>query len=129
MRCVGTQAIDGRGWTKRRELAIEKGCYHEGVPAITVIADRGWSKRSHKHSYNAKSSMAIIICKETRKLFHIGVGNKYCHVCAWQIPQKDHTCYRNWDASSSDMKTDIILEGFLEAERVHGVHYTEFIRW
>ena len=54
----------GRGWTKReRELVIEKGCYHEGVPSITVIADGGWSKSSHKSPYNVMSDVAIIIGK------------------------------------------------------------------
>ena len=110
-----------------RELTIEKGCYHEDVFAVTVIVNGGWSKRSHKYSYNAKSGMAITIGKETGKLLHVGVRNKYCHVCARQIPQKDHTCYRNCDESFSEMETDIILEGFLEAGSVHGVRYTEFI--
>ncbi len=41
--------------------------------------------------------------------------------------KKEHACYRNWNASSSEMETDIVLEGFLEAERVHGVRYTQFI--
>ena len=31
------------------------------MPAITVITDGGWSIRSHKHSCNAKLSVAIII--------------------------------------------------------------------
>lgn len=51
-------------------LAEERGSYHEGVPAITVVVDGGWSKRSHKHSYNAKSGVAIIIGKETGKLVY-----------------------------------------------------------
>ena len=38
---------------RERELAIENGCYHEGVPVITAIVDGGWSTRSHKHSYSA----------------------------------------------------------------------------
>ena len=108
---------------RERELAIEKGCYYEKVPVITVVADGGWSKRYHKYSYNAKSGLAILIGKATGKLLHVGVRNKYCHVCARKILQKDHTCYRNWAASSSAMETDIILEGFLEAEIVHGVHW------
>ena len=101
--------------------------YHEGVPAITVIVDGGWSKRSHKHSYIAKSGVAIIIGAETRKILYIGVRNKYCAACARNIPPDKHKCYRNWNESSSQMETDIILEGFLEAERVHGVRYTKFI--
>ena len=36
-------------------------------------------------------------------------------------------CYKNWDASSSEMETDIILEGFKQAEQVHGVHYIHFV--
>jgi hypothetical protein len=36
--------------------------------AITVITDGGWSKRTHKHSYNAAGGVAIIIGKETKKL-------------------------------------------------------------
>ena len=112
---------------RKREIAIQKGHFHKCVPAITVIVDGGWSKRSHKHSYNAKSGVAIIIGKETGKLLHIGVRNKFCHACARKIPKENHTCYRNWGASSSEMETDIILEGFLEAERVHRVRYTEFI--
>ena len=63
-------------------LAIERGDYHQGIPAITVITDGGWSKHKHKHPYNAKSGVAIIIGKETGKLLYIGVRNKYCSVCA-----------------------------------------------
>ena len=42
------------------KYAESSGEYFQGVPAITVIADGGWSKRSHKHSYNAKSGVAVI---------------------------------------------------------------------
>ena len=55
---------------EEKKLAIERNSFHEGVPAITVIVDGGWSKRSHKHSYNAKSGVAIIIGKETRIIIH-----------------------------------------------------------
>ena len=109
---------------QEKSIAEAKGSVHEGVPAITVIVDGGWSKRSHKHSYNAKSGVAVIIGKETGKILFIGVRNKYCHACA---RAKNHTCFRNWSASSSEMETDIVLEGFLEAERVHGVRYTQLI--
>ena len=33
---------------EEKRLAEERGEYHEGVPAISVIVDGGWSKRSHK---------------------------------------------------------------------------------
>ena len=61
---------------EEKRLAIERGEYHHGVPAITVYVDGGWSKRSHKHSYNAKSGVAIIIGKATGKLLYLGVRNK-----------------------------------------------------
>ena len=38
-----------------KTIAISQNRYHQGVPAIMVIVDGGWSKWSHKHSYNAKS--------------------------------------------------------------------------
>ena len=59
-----TQNDIGEWWRKKlhesvieagkeeRELAEQNGNYHHRVPAITVIVDAGWSKRSHKHSYN-----------------------------------------------------------------------------
>ena len=59
----------------------EKGGYHEGVPAVMVIVDGGWSKRSHHHSCNAKSGAGVIIGQATGKLLYMGVRNKYCTAC------------------------------------------------
>ena len=112
---------------RERELAIERGDYHNGVPAITVITDGGWSKRSHRHSYNAKSGVGIIIGLETRKVLHLSVRNKYCAGCATGSPREEHDCYKNWGSSSSAMETSAIVEGFQKAEKVHGVRYTRFI--
>ena len=50
-----------------KAIAISNSRYHQGVPAITVILDDGWSKRFHEHSYNAKSGVDIIIGKEIGK--------------------------------------------------------------
>ena len=44
---------------EEKSLAEERGDFHEGMPAITVVL--GWSKHSHKHFCNAKSGVAIII--------------------------------------------------------------------
>ena len=112
---------------EEKRLAEERGDYHNGVPAITVVVDGGWSKHSHKHTYNAKSGVGIIIGKCTGKLLHIGVRNKYCTSCTQGIPKDKHDCYKNWDESSSQMETDIILEGFRAAEKIHGVRYTRFV--
>lgn len=116
---------------EERQLAIQKGSYHQDVPAIAVIVDGGWSKRTHKHSYNAKSGVAVIIGKATGKLLFLGVRNKYCATCSraskkGEEPQQ-HSCFKNWDGSSSSMETDIILEGFRKAEKQHGVRYTKVI--
>ena len=136
---INTERQIGKWWKEKlkesmleagkeeRRLAEERGSYHEGVPAISVIVDGGWSKRSHKHSYNANSGVAIIVGKATGKLLHIGVRNKFCTACARNTPQNQHHCFKNWDASSSEMETDIIVEGFSEAERVHGVRYTTVV--
>ena len=86
---------------EERRIAIEKNSFHEDVPAITVIVDGGWSKRAHKHSYNAKSGVGIIIGQETGKMLYLGVRNKYC---SRKIPHQ--VCYKNWSRSSSEMETD-----------------------
>ena len=54
-----------------KTIAISQNRYHQGVPAITVIINGGWSKQSHKHSYNAKSCVGIIIGKATGKIIQL----------------------------------------------------------
>ena len=56
---IGTQRDIGETWRcalkqsmmktgqREREIAIQKGNFHEGVPTITVIVDGGWSTRVH----------------------------------------------------------------------------------
>ena len=87
---------------EEKEIAIKKDTFHHGVP--TVIGEAGWSKRSHKHSYNAKSGVGIIIVEKTGKILHTGVRNKYCTACAQGTPQSEHKCYKNWNRSSSEME-------------------------
>ena len=41
--------------------------YNIGVPSISVICDGGWSKRTHKHSYNAMGGVGVIIGAKTKK--------------------------------------------------------------
>ncbi len=89
---------------EEKRLAEQAGSYHEGVPAIAVIVDGGWSKRSHKHSYNANSGVGIIVGKATGNLLHVGVRNKFCSACAQNIPKEKHHCFKNWEASSSEMR-------------------------
>jgi len=53
------QDVMAEAGREEKRLAEERRDYHQGVPAITVIVDAGWSKRSHCHSYNAKSGVGI----------------------------------------------------------------------
>ena len=112
---------------EEREHAIVNDTFHQGIPAIKVTVDRGWSKRSHKHSYNAKSGVAVIFGNYTKKLLFLGVRNKFCSVCAvaenkGQEPPS-HTCYKNWNGSSPAMETDILCEGFQLSESQYGIRY------
>ena len=91
---------------KKKRLAEERGDFNEGVPAITVIKDGGWSKCSHRYSYNAKSGVGIIIGQATGKLLYIGVRNKYCTACTQGITKENHTCFKNWDELSYQMESD-----------------------
>ncbi len=114
-----------------REAAVLRKDFHQGVPAITVIGDGGWSKRTHKHSYNAPGGVAILVGAVTGRILHIGVRNRTCIICTRAegrgcVPA-EHECFRNWDQSSAAMENDVILEGFLQAEATHGVRYTRYI--
>ena len=104
--------------------------YNIGVPSISVICDGGWSKRTHKHSYNAMGGVGVIIGAKTKKLLHIGIRNKYCYVCQHAesvgCKPKEHQCFKNWDSSSQAMEADIIVEGFLKANE-YGVRYMTII--
>ena len=108
---------------EEQQLAIQKKESFEGVPAITVTVDAGWSKRSHKHSYNAKSGVAVIIGNATKKLLFLSVRNKYCAIGAVAenkgVAPKEHKCYRNWGVSSCGMESDMIVEEFRAAETMH----------
>ena len=116
---------------EERRIAIERKSFHEGVPAISVICDGGWSKRTHKHSYNAYGGVGVIFGAKTQKLLYIGVRNKHCLQCRKAenqgIEPNPHNCFLNWKESSQGMEADIILSGFLEAESSHGVRYTKII--
>ena len=57
---------------EERRLALERGDFHEGVPAITVVVDGGWSKRTHKHTYNGQGGVAIVVGEVTKKILHVG---------------------------------------------------------
>jgi len=84
----------------------------DDVPGITVIVDSGWSKRAHKHSYNAKSGVEIIIGKETRKILFMGVRNKYIVQYATMqlaVPYLDTLAS---STGTLTMETEIIVEGF-----------------
>jgi hypothetical protein len=38
--------------------------------------------------------VAIVIGKDTKKLLHTGVRNKYCYLCNLKS-SKPHTCFKN----------------------------------
>ena len=116
---------------QERRIAVEKGNFQQGVPYISVILDGGWSKRSHKHTYNALAGVAIIIGKETGRILFMGVRNKYCLICRIAEGKgekaKEHVCTGGYMESSQKMESDILLEGFCEAESRHGVRYLQVI--
>jgi len=103
-------------------LAIENGDLTEnGIPFITVVADGAWAKRSYRTNYNSNSGIACIVGYRTKKILHLGVRNKFCSLC--NSSKKSHTCYKNWSGPSTAMESDIIVEGFKNSLKTHGVVY------
>lgn len=74
---------------------------------------------------------AVIIGRETKKVLYVGVRNKFCIICARAQTKgcapKIHTCFKNWDGSSSAMEADIIVEGFCSSIEMHNLKYKQFI--
>uniref|UniRef100_A0A1X7U5M3 Mutator-like transposase domain-containing protein n=1 Tax=Amphimedon queenslandica TaxID=400682 RepID=A0A1X7U5M3_AMPQE len=107
--------------------AIEIDSFHQRIPAIKVIVDGGWSKRTHKHSYNAMSGVAVIFGHYTKKLLFLSVRNKFCSICAIHDNKNADPptcrCYKNWNGSSSAMETDIICEGYRMSETLYNIRY------
>ena len=101
-----------------RQIATEKKSFHQGIPSITVIADEGLTKRSHKHTYDALGGVAIIMGKRPKTLVYCR-GETIIEVSA--VMQKGCTqqtvneCFKKWNESSAATEADIILEGFSEA--------------
>ena len=56
---------------EEKRIAIENGQFHHSIPAVTVVVDAGWSKRSHKHSYNANSGVGVIFLEMPPSNFFI----------------------------------------------------------
>lgn len=116
---------------KEKQLAIQRNDFHHGYPAISVTIDGGWSKRSHKHSYNAMAGVAVIIGCATNKILYVGIRNKFCSICAVAhnkgVSPPNHNCYRNWKGSSGAMESDILVCGFNAAEKMHGIRYMRVV--
>ncbi len=116
---------------EERRRAIERNDYHEGVPAITVIIDGGWSKMAHKHSYNAPGGVGIVVAEETQKLLYLEVKVKTCYICTRAENEgktpKPHDCGKNWSESSQAMEAAIFLNAFSQCEEVHGLRYMRVI--
>lgn len=114
------------------DLAVRDGNVNaDGVPMITVVADGCWSKRSYKKNYNASSGAAVIIGYKTKKVLYMAVKNKYCMICARSknknIVAPDHTCYKNYNGSSSGMESVAIVEGFKHSFPNQGLIYSKLI--
>ena len=78
------------GWKGRKEVCRgERWLSPWGTCKITVVVDGGWSKRPHivKHSYIAKSGVAVIIGQQTGKLRHIGVPHRYSQHVHKKFPE------------------------------------------
>ena len=45
---------------EEKALAIANNENRDGIPAITVLCDGGWSERAHKHIFNDMAGVGVI---------------------------------------------------------------------
>ena len=78
---------------------------------------------SLRHSYNARSGVAVSFGKETKKLLFLAVRTKYSLLCPIAENRERHpeqlACYRNWTGLLGAMESNMIVEGFKQSVRVH----------
>ncbi|XP_039285250.1 uncharacterized protein LOC120351536 [Nilaparvata lugens] len=53
--------------------------------------------------------MAAIVGYHTRQVLYFGVKNKYCVTCTRKPGDTHHTCFKNWNGSSSSMEAATIV--------------------
>lgn len=98
---------------------------------ITAIVDGGWCKRSYGRGYNASSGVAVIMGLATKKIIFLGIRNKFCVICQGikkgKIAEKKHTCYKNWEGSSTGMESDVIVEGLNYLNEVNNVKCSRIV--
>ncbi len=85
---IAIEDDEGRAWAnlltdevlqegqKERQLAEQRGEYHQGVPSVAMSV--GVGQRGHTNSYNSKSDVGVM---RQKKLPYLGVRNKYCSIC------------------------------------------------
>ncbi|XP_050679072.1 uncharacterized protein LOC126975299 [Leptidea sinapis] len=117
---------------REKQFAISNGRVNkDGIPIIDVIADGCWSKRSYKKNYNALSGAAAIIGKHTGEILFLGIKNKYCFICARaenkNVDPSEHKCFINYSGPSTNMESEIIVEGFKESIRMYNLIYGKLI--
>lgn len=101
-----------------------------GNALITVICDGSWGKRSYGKGFSSLSGCAAIIGLYTKKVLYYDVKNKYCHICTLSYsknnPPNNHPCNISYVGPSSNMETEIIVEGFKACE-VQGARFNKLI--
>ncbi|CAG9135197.1 unnamed protein product [Plutella xylostella] len=116
---------------REREAAIAEGRLQNGIPIIDVYADGCWSARSYGNNYRALSGAATIIGRRFGEVLFMAVKNKYCLICARAakkaVVPKDHSCYKNYDGSSTGMEAEIISEGFKTSLDMYNIIYGRLI--
>lgn len=110
------------------EYALKNGTVDkDGVPLISVVADGCWSKRSYKTNYNALSGAAAIVGHQFGKVLFLSVKNKFCSICNNSSTPVPHTCFKNFNGTSTSMESESILEGFKSSESMYGIRYATLI--
>ena len=67
---------------EEKALAIANNEYRDGIPAITVLCDGGWSERAHKHIFNDMAGVGVIFGLLAKKLLYIGIRSCLCYICS-----------------------------------------------
>lgn len=129
LRSMTEAAIEERRLAEERQEYVFVG--GKQYPAICVITDGSWAKRTYGHSFSSHYGMAVIIGEKTGKVLFASVRQRVCLIHSKYerkgLPVPPHTCSKNWDLPSTAMESDVIREGFQNSISEHGLVYNQFV--
>ncbi|CAC5417662.1 unnamed protein product [Mytilus coruscus] len=128
VRAVWGSMVTGNGPSHLNEFLStlnSPGLSHPSFTAIETAIGQWWHSILEKDMLSAGQEERLLAID--RNDYHEEVSAITVITDGVPITLKNTLVFKNWDKDSQSMESDVILQGFLEAERKHGVRYMRIV--